>query len=63
MCCITCVLNLPALRSQETFPRLSVNLTNEQCEYTQYLYKGNVVAKLCNKSIMAITISLRPELK
>lgn len=44
MCCITCVLNLPALRSQETFPRLSV-LTNEQYEYTQYLYKGSVVAK------------------
>lgn len=44
MCCNTCVLNLPALRSQETFPRLSV-LTNEQCEYTQYLYKGSVVAK------------------
>ena len=63
MCCITCVLNLPALRSQETFPRLSVNLTNEQCEYTQHLYKGSVVAKLCNKSIMEITISLRPELK
>ena len=63
MCCITCVLNLPALRSQETIPRLSVNLTNEQCEYTQYLYKGSVVAKLCNKSIMEITISLRPELK
>ena len=36
MCCITCVsLNLPAVRSQETFPRFSV-LTNEQCEYTQY---------------------------
>ena len=45
MCCITCVLNLPALRSQETFPRLSV-LANEQCEYTQYLYKGSMVAKL-----------------
>ena len=28
-------LNLPAVRSQETFPRFSV-LTNEQCEYTQY---------------------------
>ena len=38
-------------------------LTNEQCKYTQYLYKGSVVAKLCHKSIIEITISLRPELK
>jgi len=63
--CIACVLIPPAVRSQETFPRFV--LTDEHLIHNicveQIRGSVHVVAKLCNKSNIEITISPRLELK